>query len=77
MCGVPNRIRSDDGTKNSAIEPVQIFLRSAHDDEFAGIRGFVNGTSPANQRIESLWFQLAINRPVRWRQFFVFDSWLY
>ena len=54
MCGVPNRIRSDDGTKNSAIEPVQIFLRSAHDDEFAGIGGFVKGTSPANQRIESL-----------------------
>ena len=36
--GVPTRIRSDDGTENSIIEPIKIFLRSAHDDEFAGLR---------------------------------------
>ena len=51
MYGVPTRIRSDDGTENSIIEPVQIFLRSAHDDEFAGIESFLKGTSPAIQRI--------------------------
>ena len=70
MGGVPTRIRSDDGTENSIIEPIQIFLRSAHDDEFAGIGSFLKGTSPANQRIESLWSQLAKDRPMWWRQFF-------
>ena len=70
MGGVPTRIRSDDGTENSIIEPIQIFLRSAHDDEFAGIGSFLKGTSLANQRIESLWSQLARDRPMQWRQFF-------
>ena len=70
MHGVPTRIRSDDGTENSIIESIQIFLRSAHDDEFAGIGSFLKGTSPANQRIESLWPQLAKDRPMWWRQFF-------
>ena len=70
MGGVPTRIRSDDGTENSIIEPIQIFLRSAHDDEFAGIGSFLKETSPANQRIESLWSQLAKDRPMWWRQFF-------
>ena len=70
MHGVPTRIRSDDGTENSIIEPIQIFLRSAHDDEFAGIGSFLKGTSPANQGIESLWSLLAKDRPMWWRQFF-------
>ena len=70
MGGVPTRIRSDDGTENSIIEPIQIFLRSAHDDEFAGIGSFLKGTSSANQQIESLWSQLAKDRPMWWRQIF-------
>ena len=52
------------------IEPIQIFLRSAHDDEFAGIGSFLKGGSPANQQIESLWCQLGKDRPMWWRQFF-------
>ena len=70
MHGIPTRIRSDDGTENSIIEPIQIFLRSAHDDEFARIGNFLKGTSPANQQIESLWSQLAKDRPMWWSQFF-------
>ena len=68
MGGVPTRIRSDD-MENSIIETIQIFVRSAHDDEFAGIESFLKGTSPANQRIESFWSQLAKDRPMWWRQF--------
>ena len=49
MRSVPTRIRSDDGTEKSIIEPIQIFLRSAHDDEFAGTGSFLKETSPANQ----------------------------
>ena len=62
MGGVPTRIRSDDNMENSIIETIQIFVRSAHDDEFAGIESFLKGTSPANQRIESFWSQLAKDR---------------
>ena len=70
MGDAPTRIRSDDGTENSIIEPIQIILRSAHDDKFAGIGGFLKGTSSENQRIKSLWSQLAKDRPMWWRQFF-------
>ena len=70
MGDVPTRIQSDDDTENSITEPIQIFLRSTLDDELAGIRSFLKATSPANQRIESLWSQLAKHRPIWWRQFF-------
>ena len=70
MGDVPTRIRPNDGTENSIIEPIQIFLRPAHDDEFAGIGSFLKGTLPANHWIESLWSQLTKDRPMRWRQFF-------
>ena len=67
---VPTRIRADDGTENSIIEPIQIGLRSAHLDEYSGLDSFIIGTSPANQRIESFWSQLAKDRPMWWRQLF-------
>ena len=69
MGDVPTRIRSNDGRENSIIEPIQIFLRPAHNDEFAGIGSFLKGALPANQWIESLWSQLAKDRPMQWRQF--------
>ena len=68
--GVPTRIRSDDGTEISSIEPMQIALRSRHDDQFAGVSSFIVGSSPANQRIESFWSQLTKDRPIWWRQLF-------
>ena len=77
--GLPVRIRSDDGTENSLIEAVQIAIRSQHDDEYAGLGSYCVDTSPANQRIESLWSQLTKDRPLWWRQFFaqLFLSWIY
>ena len=64
MGDVPTRIRSNDGRENSIIEPIQIFLRPAHNDEFAGIGSFLKEALPANQWIESLWSQLAKDRPM-------------
>ena len=76
--GLPVRIRSDE-TENSLIEAVQIAIRSQHDDEYAGLESYCVDTSPANQRIESLWSQLTKDRPLWWRQFFaqLFLSWIY
>ena len=68
--GVPARIRCDDGTENSVIEPIHIALRSRHDDEFSVQGSFLIGTSPANQRIESFWSQFQKERPLWWRFFF-------
>ena len=68
--GVPRKIRSDDGTENSLIEPIQIALRASHDDEFAGLASFAIGTSPSNQRIQGLWSPFAKDRPMWWRGFF-------
>lgn len=67
---VPMRIRSDDGTENSVIEAMQIALRTAQSDEFAGENSFIIGTSTANQKIECFWSQLTKDRPMWWRQFF-------
>jgi len=47
--GLPTRIRSDDGTEISIIEPMQIAMRAVHDDEYSGEASFCVGTSPANQ----------------------------
>ena len=68
--GVPTRIRSDDGTENRIVEAIQIALRSAHLDEHQGLGSFNIGTSPANQRIESLWSQFRNDRIIWWRHFF-------
>ncbi|CAH3181910.1 unnamed protein product, partial [Porites lobata] len=56
--GVPRKIRSDDGTENSVIEAIHTYLRSAHNDENAGMGCFAFGRSTANQRIEAYWSQL-------------------
>ena len=45
MHGIPIWIRPVNGTGNSTIEPIQIFLRSSEDDEIAGIWSFLKGTS--------------------------------
>ena len=68
--GVPSRIRADDGSEMSTIEPIQIALRLAHDDEFSGEASFLIGTSPANQKIECYWSQLTKEKPLWWRIFF-------
>ena len=68
--GIPLRIRCDDGSENSIIEPIQIALRSLDDDEFSGAGSFLIGTSSANQRIECYWSQFRKERPMWWRDFF-------
>ena len=51
------RIHSDDATENSLIKEEQITVRSQHNDEYAGLESYCVGKSPANQRIESIWWQ--------------------
>ena len=68
--GLPTRIRSDDGTEISIIEPTQIAMRAVHEDEYSGEASFCVGTSPANQKIECYWSQLTKERPLWWRHFF-------
>ena len=51
--GVPRKMRSDDGTKNSTLEALHTFLRSSHNDENAGLGCFAISRSTANQRIKS------------------------
>ena len=68
--GVPRKIRSDDGTKNSVIEALHTFLRSSHADENASPGCFNIGRSTANQRIESFWSQFVRDGPGWWIDFF-------
>jgi hypothetical protein len=68
--GVPQKMRSDDGTENSIVEALQIFLRSQHDDEYSGLASFSIGTSTSNQRIEAYWSHLIRDGPGWWINFF-------
>ena len=68
--GVPQKIRSDDGTENSSVEALQIFLRSQHNDEYSGLASFAIGTSTSNQRIEAYWSHLIRDGPGWWANFF-------
>jgi hypothetical protein len=63
--GVPEKMRSDDGTENSIVEVLQIFLRSQH-DEHSGLASFSIGTSTSNQRIEAYWSHLIRDGPGWW-----------
>jgi hypothetical protein len=56
--GCPQIIRADRGTENGHVRQMQIFLRRAGQDQFAGDGSFIYGTSPLNQRIEQWWGQL-------------------
>ena len=55
IVGLPVRTRSDNGTESSLIEAVKIAINSQHGDEYAVLGSCYVGTSPVNQRIESLW----------------------
>ena len=61
--GVPQKMRSDDGTENSVVEALHLFLRSAHDDEDVGYGCFSIGRSTSNQRIEAYWSHLIKDSP--------------
>ena len=64
------KIRSDDGTENSIVEPLQIFFRSWHADEHSGLASFSIGTSTSNQRIEAYWSHLIKDGTGWWMNFF-------
>jgi len=68
--GLPTKIRSDDGSENSIIQPIHIALRTAHQNDLSILSSYLIGTSPANQRIESLWSQFTKDRIMFWRDFF-------
>jgi hypothetical protein len=57
------KLRSDCGTENGIMADMQCEFRSSGDAHFFE-------TSPANQRIESWWFQLKKNRSTWWINYF-------
>ena len=60
--GVPRKMWSDDGTGNSTLEALHLFLRSTHDDG-VGSGCFSIGRSTSNQRIEAYWLHLLKDSP--------------
>ena len=67
--GVPAKVKADDGTEHSLIEPIHIYLRSLNEDD-AELSAFSITTSPLNQRIEAFWSVLQRDRIGWWRIFF-------
>ena len=53
--GCPRRVRADMGTENGHVEQLQKFLRRNGEDNMAGQKSFLYGTSINNQRIEAWW----------------------
>ncbi|XP_048749877.2 uncharacterized protein LOC125661760 [Ostrea edulis] len=68
--GVPRCIRSDDGTENCIIADIQRAFRWHHDDDMAGEKSFLTGSSPANQRIERWWLSNRQGGGQFWIEFF-------
>ena len=67
--GVPLKMKADNGTEHSLIEPIHTFLRFADGRENA-FNSFSVTTSPQNQRIEAYWSILQRDRIGWWRKFF-------
>lgn len=67
--GIPNKIKADDGTEHSLIEPIHISLRDSNGDCEA-LDTFSIVSSPVNQRIEAYWSKLRRDRPGWWVSFF-------
>jgi len=57
MGRAPNRVRTDCGTENVFISASQCFLRRDHNDDHAGEKAHIYGSSHHNQRIEAWWSQ--------------------
>lgn len=68
--GCPQRVRTDCGTENVLLSAMQCYLRSDDNDEWAGEKAHVYGSSPANQRIEAWWSFLRRNRSGWWIDLF-------
>lgn len=68
--GCPMRLRTDCGTENVLLSAMQCYLRADGNDEWAGEKAHVYGSSPANQRIEAWWSFLRRSRSGWWIDFF-------
>jgi hypothetical protein len=69
-CRVPAVIRSDLGTENTIIRQLQIYFRLHHHDDHSAGKGFIQGKSTSNQRIESMWSMLRRQCMDFWISFF-------
>lgn len=68
--GCPTLLRSDCGTENGIMSSIQCFLRADEDDQFAGEKSHIYGSSTSNQRIECWWSSLMRSRLSWWINFF-------
>lgn len=56
------------GTENALVRDIQQYLRRNDEDDRAGERSYITGTSTANQRIESWWGQMRKEGIEHWIQ---------
>jgi hypothetical protein len=68
--GCPLIVRSDCGTENGMLAGMQCYFRRDGNDVFSGNNAHKNGTSPANQRIESWWSYFRGARTGWWMDLF-------
>lgn len=68
--GAPVVVRGDCGTENVYVAGIQRFLRRECQDDLAGFKSFMYGTSVANQRIEAWWAYLRRSSTTWWINMF-------
>lgn len=66
--GYPRLLRTDMGTENALVRDIQQYLRRNDEDDRAGERSYITGTSTANQGIESWWGQMRKEGIEHWIQ---------
>lgn len=68
--GVPKKLKADNGTEHSLIEPIHIYLSSLDEDNENALESFSIIPSTQNQRIEAYWSLLQRDRIGWWKRFF-------
>ena len=68
--GCPVILRTDNGTENTLIAAVQSYFRCDGQDEHAGTKAHIYGSSHSNQRIECWWSSFRKSRSNWWINFF-------
>ncbi len=68
--GCPMIVRTDCGTENGTMAAIQAYFCQHGDDQFAGPRSHIYGTSPSNQRIQAWWSYYRRGRSSWWIDFF-------
>ena len=73
--GIPQKIKADDGTEHSLIQPIHLYLGSVANPN-VDFNSFSIVTSPRNQRIEAYWSFLQRDKIGWWKRFFrdLFDN---